>query len=236
MIEFYQVSTNYKKVSFSPFVIAAELFLKHKNLDWDAKLMNYVEVKPTINTLTWQVGYVPTLKFPNGDLAYDSLKIAKYLDSNYPENPILNNNPKLDELIQHYSKSCGNSVGKLTLKDFFSLMDDDSRSYFIENRIPMHQDTVDKSQPSREESIASYFDNLKPLVEHLSKNKFIDGDKPLIHDYQLFGTIQMFKTLSPKTYEELIVKNPNEVFKNWVNGMESLFGGFLKNRKTVLDE
>jgi hypothetical protein len=30
MIEFYQVSTNYKKVSFSPFVIVTELFLKHK--------------------------------------------------------------------------------------------------------------------------------------------------------------------------------------------------------------
>ncbi|KXN64898.1 hypothetical protein CONCODRAFT_13727 [Conidiobolus coronatus NRRL 28638] len=234
MIEFYQVSTESEKVSFSPFVIATELFLKHKNLDWDAKLMNYIEVKPTINSLTdgkW--GYVPTLKFPNGDIVYDSLKIAGYLDEKYPDNPILINNPKLDELLQQHTMNCAMSACKLSLGDLLIHMDDASKAYFIENRMDMFQITVEDLKSNRKENITSYFDNLKPLIEHLSKNKFIDGDKPLVHDYVLISTIQFIATVSPRTYEELVENNPNEVFKNWVDRMGSLFDGFLKSRKTI---
>lgn len=158
------------------------------------------------------------------------------MDSKYPENPIVNNNPKLDELIQNYSINCGINVGRLSLKDFFSYMDDASREYFIENRMPMLQTTVEDLEADRGQRILSYFDNLKPLIEHLSKNEFFDGKKPLIHDYILISTIQMVKTVSPRTYEELIVNNPNIVFKNWIDRMESLFDGFLKSRKTVLSE
>jgi hypothetical protein len=115
-------------------------------------------------------------------------------------------------------------------------MDDTSREYFIENKLPLSKVTLKDLEGSREESISVYLDNLKPLIEHLKNNKFIDGEKPLIHDYLLISTIQLVKSLSPRTYVELIEENPSEVFKNWVKSMSGLFNGFLNNRKTVLSE
>lgn len=169
-------------------------------------------------------------------MAYDSLKIAEYLDEKYPENPLLNNNPKSNELIQHYGINCAISSCKLSLGDLIIHMDEASKAYFIENRMAMLKITLEDLDGNREEHIASYFNNLKPLIEHLNKNKFIDGEKPLIHDYVLISNIQFLNTASPRTYQELIKNNPSEEFKNWVDRMENLFDGYLKSRKTVLSE
>ncbi|KXN74743.1 hypothetical protein CONCODRAFT_14511 [Conidiobolus coronatus NRRL 28638] len=234
-IKFYQVEAHPKRLSFSPFVIATELFLKHKNLDWDAKLLKYSEVKSTVGSVTngkW--GYVPTLKFPNGDVAFDSLKIAEYLDEKYPSNPLIYKSEELDKLTEHYDQTCNWNACKMNVKEFLSYMDDKSRKYFMETRVPMLQSNPDGFKFNQEENIAEYFENLKPVIQRLEKTKFIDGDKPLIHDYLIISRIQMVKTTSPEAYHELVENNPSEIFKKWVERMDGLFDDFLKNRKTIL--
>jgi glutathione S-transferase len=174
------------------------------------------------------------LKFPNGDVAFDSLKIAEYLDEKYPGNPLNPHSKELDGLVEHYDKTCNYNACKMNIKELLSYMDDKSREYFIDTRVPMIKALPDNFEFNQEEDIAEYFENLKPVIKRLKKSKFIDGDKPLIHDYIVISKIQMVKTISPDVYYKLIENNPSEIFKKWVERMEGLFGNFLKNRKTIL--
>jgi glutathione S-transferase len=179
---------------------------------------------------------VPTLVFPNGDIKFDSLKIAKYLDNNYFNNPLNPNNLELDKLIEYYDNNCYKTSFKMCVLDIFNSLEDDNKRYFRDTKEPNFKAKVEDYPGNREKNIEAYFKNIKPIVERLEINRFLDGNEPLIHDYCLMGRIQMIKTISPQSYKELVESNPSEVFKGWVESMSSLFNGYLKSRKTVLSD
>ncbi|KXN74744.1 hypothetical protein CONCODRAFT_2055, partial [Conidiobolus coronatus NRRL 28638] len=159
-----------------------------------------------------------------------------YLDEKYPDNPLNPQNKELDELMEYCDKTINFMAFRLSVMDAFNYMDEASKKYFRESKEPIFHAKLEDLAGNREENIATYYETLKPVIERLEKSKFINGDKPLIHDYLIIAKIQMVRTGSPQTYDELVNNNPSEVFKNWVERMNSLFDGFLNNRKTILSE
>jgi hypothetical protein len=118
--------------------------------------------------------------------------------------------------------------------DVLNSLDEDDKKYFRDTREPFFKCKIEELPGNRGDNIEAYFKSIKPIIDHLEKNSFIDGDNPLIHDYCLISRIQMIKTISPDSYSDLVENNPSEALRNWVDSMGNLFNGYLKNRKTVL--
>jgi glutathione S-transferase len=67
----------------------------------------------------------------------------------------------------------------------------------------------------------------------LEAQDFFDGDKPAINDYTIASNIQNLKTIAPSAYKLAIENHPNPALLKWVNRVGELFGGYLKDRKTL---
>jgi glutathione S-transferase len=173
------------------------------------------------------------LVFPNGDIVYDSPKIAEYLDLNYPKNPIKNPDTKLDDLINKYDSAAFPKCYQNSILDAYKVFDKDSAKHFKQTIEQIFSLPWEKIPGDRQANIEIYYNETKSINDHLNKSKFLDGDKPAFHDYALIGRIQTMKVISPRTYTEYIANNPGEAFVNWVNSMEGLFDDFLANRITV---
>ncbi|KXN68912.1 hypothetical protein CONCODRAFT_86223 [Conidiobolus coronatus NRRL 28638] len=234
MIKLYELVANEAGVSPSPFVNMAELFLKHKGLEYEKIPLTFVQVHTEIPKVTnGEWSKVPTLVFPNGDIVYDTPKIAEYLDLNYPKNSIQNPDSKLDELISKYDSVAFPTSYQNIILDVYKVFDKDSAKYFKQTREQIFNLPWDQIPGDRQTNNDVYYNETKPINDYLVNSKFLDGDKPAFHDYALIGRIQTLKVISPRTYTELIVNNPGESFVNWVNSMEGLFDNFLGDRITV---
>ncbi|KXN68909.1 hypothetical protein CONCODRAFT_79581 [Conidiobolus coronatus NRRL 28638] len=218
-------------VSNSPFAITVMVYLKHKVLDFETVPITYIDVGSTIKELTngkW--GQVPTVVFPNGDIIFDSPEIAKYLDENYPANPLIVQDAKLDSYIKNYTTSSVPVAFKLIMKDLYNLLDERNQKLFkieFENKF-------DFIKGSKEQKIEQYSEGLKSIDNVLSERKFLNGSSPLIHDYRLISWIQSFRTINPSIYEDLVLNNSS--IKNvarWARDMDEELDGYLKNRKTA---
>jgi glutathione S-transferase len=173
----------------------------------------------------WEL--VPTVVFPNGDIVFDSPKIAKYLDEKYPENPLNPNNPDLDALVEYYDKNLFFPSFKNVVDELYARLDDENKRYFKETRERFFNVPIEKLSGDREANNQQYNMGVKRIDDILSTKKFLDGDKPLIHDYTIASRIQCFKILSPKTYEDLIINGPNMNLRRWIGDMDEAFGGYL---------
>jgi hypothetical protein len=85
----------------------------------------------------------------------------------------------------------------------------------------------------REANLNNFYKGTQAIDKALENSKFIDGDVPRIHDYTLASRIQCFRTISPRTYEEIIINNPNPNFKRWIGDMDKVFEEYLAQRKTL---
>ncbi|KXN74741.1 hypothetical protein CONCODRAFT_14510, partial [Conidiobolus coronatus NRRL 28638] len=234
MIKIYELVNKQGGISLSPFVMTAELFLKHKGLEFESIPLTFVEIGPTIKEATggkWDK--VPTVVFPNGDIVFDSLEIGKYLDEKYPENSLNPSNSDLDNLIEDYNTRIAFNAFRNAIPDLLPLLDAKSQKYFRESREKMLNMTLEEFAGDREANTQQYHSDVKKIDELLSASKFLNGYKPLIHDYILAARIQFFKTISPRTYEDLIINGPNENLKRWIKDMDKELNGYLGKRPTL---
>jgi glutathione S-transferase len=171
--------------------------------------------------------------FPNGDIVFDSPEIAKYLDEKYPETPLNPNNSELDGLIHDYNTRIAFNAFRNAIPDLLPLLDVESQKYFRESREKMLNMTLENFAGDREANTQQFHADVKKIDNLLSTKKFLDGDKPLIHDYILAARIQFFRTISRRTYEELIINSQNENLKRWVKDMDNEFNGYLGKRPTI---
>ncbi|KXN74745.1 hypothetical protein CONCODRAFT_82691 [Conidiobolus coronatus NRRL 28638] len=233
MIKLYELVTKENGYSASPYVILAELFLKHKGLEYEKISLRPSQVGPTIREITngkWNL--VPTVVFPNGDIVFDSPEVGKYLDEKYPENPLDPNNAELDALIEAYANT--NLAGfRMAINDLYELFEGEDKAYFKESREQRYGIKFSQIPGDRDVNLNNFYKGTQPIDKVLANSKFLDGESPKIHDYAIAARIQCFRTASPKTYKEVIVNNPNENFRRWVGDMDKVLDGFLANRKIL---
>ncbi|KXN68913.1 hypothetical protein CONCODRAFT_18699 [Conidiobolus coronatus NRRL 28638] len=236
MIKVYELVTQHAElgVSLGPFVVAAELFLKHKGLEFESIPLTFVEVGPTIKELTegkWD--RVPVVVFDNSDVIFDSPEIAKYLDEKYPDSRLDPDNTALDEIINDYSSNIAPNAILNAFDDLFALLEPENQVYFRLTREKFFGKKLEEVSGNRDINTMKFIQNIAKIDDLLSTSKFLNGNKPLIHDYTLASRIQYFRTVSPRTYKELILNGPNFNLLRWTRDMDNLFDDFLKNRKTV---
>lgn len=136
-------------------------------------------------------------------------------------------------MIQDYNTNVAPNAFRSAVDDLFSLLDEENQKYFRESREERFNKKFEEISGDRETNIQQYYAGLKKIDDVLSTTKFLNGDKPLIHDYILASRIQFFRTVSPRAYEELILNNPNENFKRWTKDMDKVLNGYLGKRPTL---
>jgi glutathione S-transferase len=171
--------------------------------------------------------------FDNGDVIFDSPEIAKYLDEKYPSSQLDPSNAKLDELINDYNTKIAPGAILNAFDDLFALLDPENQACFRLSREKIFGKKLEEISGNRGINTIKFIQNIAEIDGFLLNSKFLNGNKPLIHDYTLASRIQYFRTVSPRTYNELILNGPNINLLRWVRDMDKLFDNYLKNRKTA---
>ncbi|KXN68931.1 hypothetical protein CONCODRAFT_79591 [Conidiobolus coronatus NRRL 28638] len=228
----YELLDKKEGVSFSPYVISALLFLKHKNIEFERTGLTFTELGPKIRELTnneWS--YVPTIKFDNGDIIYDSPKIAEYLDSKYPENPLfLTKNSAMDDFLKKFRPGVGYHAFKLVILDTFYACEGEDAEYMRKARESELKQTLEDFAANPTSNFKALIENLQPLVQILETSEFVEGDKPGYADYVVASHLQWIKVLNSKCHAK-ILDSLSPKTREWSDKIEGLFGGFLKNYK-----
>jgi hypothetical protein len=139
---------------------------------------------------------------------------------------------ELDTLIEAYG-AANISGFRMSVTDLYNQLEGDDQKYFRETREQRFGTKLSNIPGDREVNLNHYYKGTQAIDKVLENSKFIDGEEPRIHDYTLASRIQCFRTISPKTYEEIIINNPNPNFKRWIGDMDKVFGGYLAQRKTL---
>ncbi|KXN68935.1 hypothetical protein CONCODRAFT_8740 [Conidiobolus coronatus NRRL 28638] len=224
----YELADSYNGLSFSPYVILAQLFLLHKGIKFEGIPLTFSQVGPTINRL------LPTVKFDNGDIIYDSLEIAKYLDSKYEQNPILSStDPKVTQLVNEYLSINNLNHFKLIILEINANYDEINQKRWREVREKILGQKMEEFAGNQELAVKEYIQNIGDLAKVLETRDFLDGEKPAINDYTIISNVQNLKTIAPEVYKKVIENHPNPALLKWVNRVSDLFDGYLKNRKTL---
>ncbi|KXN64588.1 hypothetical protein CONCODRAFT_14257 [Conidiobolus coronatus NRRL 28638] len=235
MTQVYSLLTqvNDRGVSYSPFVIWAELFLRHKGIEYTTVPLAFSDVGPTIKKLTndkWAL--VPTIKFDNGDIVYDSFPICAYLDENYPQNPIRKGSPA-EGVVFGFYQSLDLCAYKLIVLDIAKSMDDVNSKHMRETKEAEFGMSLEQYAGNPEANYNKFYESTKLLVPLLTDSPFFEGEKPGFSDYLVIGMTQSVRSINPQVYHKLVHENPNTEISNWANRVDELFGGYLKIRKTL---
>ena len=210
---------------FSPYSWRILMSLNHKNLYKDVKR---VQVKFSDKSLISHKGFntVPVLEDGN-NWTGESLKIAKYLEKAYPNQPSLfggSENMNLTSIINQMldTKIIG-ILARIIVGDVYKVLQPDDKIYFRKTREKILNKTIEEIELDSNKYIPVLQKELNPFRKVIRNNIFFTGPKPMYCDYILFGFFMWARNTSPK---QLLEKD--DVLWHWRERMLNLFDGFAK--------
>ncbi|KXN68928.1 hypothetical protein CONCODRAFT_8733 [Conidiobolus coronatus NRRL 28638] len=209
MTQVYELVTKEGGVSYSLFVIWSQLFLLHKGIQFTTIPLTYTKIGPTIKEVTggkW--GKVPTIKFDNGDIQYDSIPICNYLDEKYPENPIRRSGSKAEAAIFKFKESIGSTPQKFILLDIVRNLDEESRIHVRKIKEEDKKMTLEEFVGNQDENYTKFYKCVATLTPFLENSNFLEGETAGFSDYLLAGMLQYIRTINPKIYTKLVHDSP----------------------------
>jgi glutathione S-transferase len=121
----------------------------------------------------------------------------------------------------------------MSVTDLYNHLEEFDQKFFKKGMEEIFGTEFSEIPGDREANLNSYYKETQAIDKLLENSNFIDGDVPRIHDYTFVSIIQCLRTISPRTYEEIILNNPNPNFKRWVKDMDRVSGEYLAQRKTL---
>jgi glutathione S-transferase len=213
-------------VRFSPYCWRVRMALAHKGLELETIAWRFTD-KEAI-AFSGQ-GAVPVLV--NGDhVLHDSWKIAEDLDLRYPDRPLLFDGEQgkaLANFARHFAQTAISAIAlRAVILDIYNAIHEKDRAYFRKSREERFGKTLESFAMSEEEAQAQLRVALSPLRALLQDQKFINGSKPAMADYCIFGSFMWMRNVSPK---KLLVED-DPIFA-WNERMLDLYGGLARKSK-----
>ena len=222
-IEFYDLAGANPDHRFSPFCWRARMALAHKGLDVTTVPVRFTE-KDKI-AFSGQ-GLVPVIR-DGQKVVSDSWAIAEYLDEAYPERPALMDGAQgraLANFARHYSQTAmGPAILKAVLLDIHNALDPGDRAYFRETREKRVGMTLEAFTAAPEAAVAGMKPALAPLRALLESQPFVNGDKPALADYCVFGPLMWARNVS-----KVKLMETDDPVLAWRERMLDLFGGLAR--------
>lgn len=222
-IELYDLAGANPDHRFSPFCWRARMALAHKGLAVETVPIRFMDKDKL--AFSGQ-GLVPVIR-DGQKIVSDSWAIAEYLDAAYPERPMLMDGAQgraLANFARHYSQTVmGPAILKAVLLDIHNAIDAGDRAYFRETREKRVGATLEAFTASPEAALAGVKAALAPLRALLQTQPFVNGDRPALADYCVFGPLMWARNVS----KVKLLESDDPVLA-WREKMLDLFDGLAR--------
>ena len=217
---------------FSPHVWKINMTLLHKG--WTSDIER-IPVKFSDKSPIEEKGFntVPVLVDKEKWIG-DSLKIAEYLENEYPERPSVfgdetakNTTFILNKFIDYNFIT---SFARIIVGDIYNHIHPDDKEYFKVTREEMMGSTIEEISNTSKQRIPSLQKQLEPFRKILKENPYIAGSQPMYCDYILFGFFMWARCSSPKT-----LLDPTDPIREWRERMLDLYGGYARKARGYKD-
>jgi len=175
---------------FSPYCWRIKLALAHKSLPFETIAWRFTEKD--------EIAFSGQTKVPvlvDGEkTVFDSYAIAEYLETAYPNEPVLFNDTgtrALTRFIKQWTEDTLHpAIARVILPSLFVLMDPKDQPYIRKTREAMFGMTLEEMAARRDEFLPVLKAVLVPLRRTLQAQKFVAGPTPLFADHIVFGALQ----------------------------------------------
>lgn len=228
-IELYELAAKNPKLVFSPFCWRTRMSLVHKGLEFTAKPWHFADKSGTAET-----GYekVPVIK-DNGSWVLDSLKIAEYLDAQYPDTPLLISGPEGLANAQLVSALCSTlfpALIPIAVYQVYQILDSESQVYFRESRESLFGKTLEEINCEPETGKSNLAKALTPFESALESFEYFGGNKPSYADYTLFGMLKWVDVVSQ--YAPI---DESTLVGKWFKRIDNMYDGHAANSPKARD-
>lgn len=224
-IEFYELAAENKEIKFSPFVWRARMALLHKGLDFKSIAWQFRDRE------TKEHKIVPSI-YDNGKMVSDSWEIAKYLDAQYPDKPMLMKDAEAEAHAQLVNNVCNNLIfpiaASMAIYPVSQIIDDESAAYFIETREAKFGKKLSAiNNEDQDAAKANLANGLSVFEATLGTSDYLGGDALTYADYTLFGILKWIDVVAyrPVTEDSNVGK--------WFDRISALYNGNATNAATV---
>lgn len=185
MRELYELRGADPELLFSPYCWRVRLALAHKGLDFVSRPVRFSD-KPELAFSGQKL--VPVLR-DGTTTVHDSLAIFRYLDTQYPQHPLLGDTPGesrlrlIDRLI---AQDLPPALFRLLVLRIHALIDPADRDYFRQSRekkLGMSLEAFADAQAGQAQLARA----LQPLNAQLASQPWLDGAEPAATDYLIGG-------------------------------------------------
>jgi glutathione S-transferase len=204
---------------FSPYCWRVKLALAHKSLSYETIPWRFTEKDAIAFSAQTKV---PVLV--DGDKTVcDSYAIAEYLETAYPNEPVLFNDigtRSLTRFVKQWAEDALQPViARLILPSLFVLLHPKDQAYFRKTREAAFGMTIEQMAAKRESYVPAFKAALVPLRRTLEAQAFLAGPGPLFADHIVFGALQWARKGSAVPLWEL-----DDPIERWMEAVLDTYG------------
>ncbi|MEX0960177.1 MAG: glutathione S-transferase family protein [Burkholderiales bacterium] len=189
MLKMYDLAGADESNRFSPYCWRVRMALAHKSLECEFIPWRFTE-KDRI-AFSGQ-GQVPVLV--DGETAVcDSWKIALYLESRYPQNPLFGCEAAKGQalFVKHWvERTLHPLLVRIAVRDVWERLHEKDKAYFRESREKRFGMPLEQVPKDREQLAAGFRTALDPVRATLEDQPYLCGNSPGFADYMVFSVLQ----------------------------------------------
>ena len=182
---------------FSPYCWRVKLALAHKGLAFETRAVPFTGI-PAL--LGGRFKTVPILE-DGGTVVADSLAITDYLEDTYHGRPSLYGGPggrAAARFVDRWAVTqLHTPLVRIVMRDIHDRLEPTDQAYFRESREKRFQASLEAIEDKSQARLDAFRAALEPLRATLALQPFIGGERPLMPDYIVFGTLQWARITSP---------------------------------------
>ena len=228
-IKLYDLTDATREIFFSPYCWRARMALAHKGLAFESIPWHFTDTDMIKNN---SAGRVPVIV--DGDRwVHESFDIARYLDEQYPDRPMLMKDDGAVAAAQFVDAWCNYQVfpalRPISVFAVYEIIHDKDKAYFRDSRETMLKEKLEEISKDPEAERKALAVALRPADVMLAKQRFFGGNSPSYADYVVFGTLMWPYQVCPAS--------PLETGTNvdaWFNRLLDLNDGFARAAKRVM--
>jgi glutathione S-transferase len=212
--------------SASPYVWRIRYALAHKGLAFESAYVGFTEISKCCDG---RFKTVPILECGAIAMA-ESWDIARYLDSAYPDTPLLFSNSTELAMVrlmdEWFTAEVLRKMFRMYILDVHNAARPEDQAYFRESRETrfLHGKTLEAFTADRLSRLPALRDSLNPLRTHLNNFPFLGGSAPNFADYIVLGTFIWAASVGTVT-----MLAADDSLRDYVERGLDLYGGMARD-------
>ncbi|GAA5839813.1 hypothetical protein JCM11251_001222 [Rhodosporidiobolus azoricus] len=240
---------------YSPNTWKTRLSLLHKGVEFEEREVTYMDLKEYAPRFKGQKPVTPFVELPDGELIWDSWRIAEWLERQYPDRPSLflpdaptpvNADDPALKLAKNFATLVNKGYGdsdsqwspffELAAEGIAGLMPDEepgepnpSRLYYqSDEKLGMKNAWKTLMSLDKAAMTSQAKASLAPLEGVLAGSPFLSGQRPGFADYVVYGRYHMMRAACPSIAQTVWRDDSLKEVATWIDRIEERWAEELK--------